>query len=83
MKWTADVALWSEVTPQAIFPKRRIGRIAPGYEASVIVPARNPLDDLKATGQIVRWFKQGTEISTRLLRLTSRVCRSDGLRCRR
>jgi predicted amidohydrolase YtcJ len=55
--------LWSEVMPHAIFPKRRIGRIAPGYEASFIVLARSPLDDLKATSEILRWFKQGTEIS--------------------
>ena len=53
---------WSEVTPQAIFPARRIGRIARGYEASFILLARNPLEDLKATGEIVRWFKQGVEI---------------------
>jgi imidazolonepropionase-like amidohydrolase len=56
------VRLWSEVTPQAIFPKRQIGRIAPGYEASFIVLARNPLEDLKATSEIVRWFKQGAEM---------------------
>ena len=56
------LGLWSEVTPQAIFPKRRIGRIAPGYEASFIVLARNPLEDLQATGEIVRSFKQGVEI---------------------
>jgi hypothetical protein len=54
--------LWSEVTPQAIFPKRQIGRIAPGYEASFILLARDPLEDLKATGEIVRRFKQGVEI---------------------
>lgn len=54
--------LWSETTPQAIFPKRRIGRIAPGYEASFVVLARNPLDDLTATDEIVRRFKQGVEI---------------------
>jgi Amidohydrolase family len=54
--------LWSEVTPQAIFPKRQIGRIAPGYEASFILLAHDPLEDLKATGEIVRWFKQGAEI---------------------
>jgi imidazolonepropionase-like amidohydrolase len=54
--------LWSEVTPQAIFPKRRVGRISPGYEASFIVLARNPLEDPKATGEIIRRFKQGVEI---------------------
>lgn len=53
---------WSEVTPQAIFPKRLIGRLAPGYEASFIVLARNPIEDLKATSEIVRRFKQGVEI---------------------
>lgn len=56
------VRLWSETTPQAIFPKRRIGRIAPGYEASFIVLSRNPLDDLAATDEIVRRFKHGVEI---------------------
>ncbi len=56
------VRLWSETTPQAIFPKRRIGRIALGYEASFIVLSRNPLDDLAATHEIVRRFKQGVEI---------------------
>ena len=55
----------SEVTPQAIFPKRRIGRIAPGYGASFILLARNPLEDLRATGEIVRRFKQGVEIPLR------------------
>jgi hypothetical protein len=54
--------MWSEVTPQAIFPKRRIGRIAPGYEANFVVLARNPLEDLKATDEVVRRFKQGLEI---------------------
>ena len=56
------VRLWSETTPQAIFPKRRIGRIAPRYEASFIVLSRNPLDDLAATDEIVRRFKHGVEI---------------------
>lgn len=34
--------LWSEVTPQAVFPKRQISRIAPGYGASFILLARDP-----------------------------------------
>lgn len=49
--------LWSETTPQAIFSKRRIGPLAEGYEGSFVVLARNPLDDLTATHEIVRRFK--------------------------
>lgn len=51
--------------PFGVIP-RSIGDVVrgmdPAYPASFIVLARNPLEDLKATGEIVRSFKQGVEI---------------------
>lgn len=51
--------LWATTTPQAIFPDRRIGRLAPGYEASFLVLGGNPLDDFDAVRDIRRRIKQG------------------------
>ena len=53
--------LWSETTPQAIFPGRRLGRLAPGYEANLLVLGRNPLttDFAMATAAIRLRMKQG------------------------
>jgi imidazolonepropionase-like amidohydrolase len=51
--------LWATTTPQAIFPDRRIGRLAPGYEASFLVLGANPLDDFSATRDIQQRVKQG------------------------
>ena len=50
---------WAEDTPRAIFPFRRIGHLAPGYEASFLVLDRNPLDDFRATQEIRLRVKQG------------------------
>jgi imidazolonepropionase-like amidohydrolase len=35
-----------ENSPRAIFPKRKIGKIEDGYEASFIVLSDNPLDNI-------------------------------------
>ena len=53
--------LWSETTPQAIFPGRQVGRLAPGYEANLLVLGRNPLttDFATATAAIRLRIKQG------------------------
>jgi imidazolonepropionase-like amidohydrolase len=51
--------LWSVTTPQAIFPKRRIGSLAPGYEASFLVLPSDPLADWRATRNIRTRVKQG------------------------
>jgi imidazolonepropionase-like amidohydrolase len=51
--------LWSVTTPQAIFPKRRIGSLAPGYEASFLVLKADPLADWRATRNIGMRVKQG------------------------
>lgn len=39
----ALLRMWSEDTPRTIFPNRRIGRLVPGYEASLLVLNCDPL----------------------------------------
>jgi hypothetical protein len=51
--------MWSVATPQAIFPKRRIGVLDDGYEASFLVLRADPLTDFTNTRAIVRRVKQG------------------------
>ena len=54
---------WSVTTPQHIFPDRRIGRLAAGYEASFLVLAGNPLEDFENTRRIELLVKQGQPIT--------------------
>jgi len=51
--------LWVEETPRTIFPFRRIGRLAPGYEASFLVLEGNPLEDFSQTQAIRIGVKNG------------------------
>ena len=51
--------IWSEATPQAIFPGRRIGRLRSGYEASFLVLAGDPTVDFTNVTRIVLRMKQG------------------------
>lgn len=53
------LGMWVEDTPRTIFPDRRIGRLAPGYEASFLVLERNPIEDFSATRAIRLRVKQG------------------------
>jgi hypothetical protein len=53
------LATWVEDTPRTIFPDRRIGRLAPGYEASFLVLERNPIEDFSAVRDIRMRVKQG------------------------
>lgn len=50
---------WSVTTPLAIFPERAIARLEPGFEASLLALAGNPLQDFAATEAIVLRIKQG------------------------
>jgi hypothetical protein len=54
--------MWSVETPRAIFPRRRIGKLADGYEASFLVLRRNPLEDIGATREIVMRVMLGQPI---------------------
>jgi imidazolonepropionase-like amidohydrolase len=48
-----------ETTPVAIFPKRKIGKLADGYEASFIALDGNPLEDWTALRRVAIAVKQG------------------------
>ena len=54
--------MWSVTTPQAIFPKRKIGELDEGYEASFLVLRADPLADFKNTGAITLRVKQGVPL---------------------
>ncbi|HLA94815.1 MAG TPA: amidohydrolase family protein [Pyrinomonadaceae bacterium] len=49
----------SETTPQAIFPKRKIGFLRDSYEASFLVLDGNPMTDFEQIKNIRLRFKQG------------------------
>jgi hypothetical protein len=51
--------MWSETTPQAIFPRRRIGKLEESYEASFLALDGNPVEDFAALKKIRMRVKQG------------------------
>lgn len=51
--------MWSETTPQTIFPKRKIGALKEGYEASFLALEGNPIEDFNNITKIKYRFKQG------------------------
>ena len=53
---------WCEVTPQAIFPDRKIGKIKDGYEANFMVLASDPLTDFTVVKDVKMTYKRGVEI---------------------
>ena len=66
------LGLWSNLellrlcavaTPQSIFPARKIGQLAPGYEASFLVLPANPLTDWTVTTHIADRWKQGHHLT--------------------
>lgn len=59
--WTNSelLTIWSETTPRSIFPKRQIGRLLPGYEASLLVLECDPLAEFSCVDRIQLRMKQG------------------------
>lgn len=53
---------WCEITPQAIFAKRRIGRLKDGYEANFFVLPEDPLRNFAAVKNVQMVFKQGQQL---------------------
>jgi len=51
--------IWSRVTPQLIFPNRRIGRLISGYEASFIALSCDPTARFQCVQEIVVRMKNG------------------------
>ena len=58
----ALLKIWTEDTPRAIFPQRRIGFLRDGYEASFLALEGNPLEDWRNVRRIKLRFKQGLEV---------------------
>jgi len=53
------LVIWSQTTPRLIFPKRKLGRLSPHYEASLLALSCNPLNDFACTRKITLRMKQG------------------------
>lgn len=51
--------VWCETTVWTIFPKRKIGHLKKGYEASFLVLSADPLQDFENVKKIEKRFKQG------------------------
>ncbi len=54
--------MWCEVSPQTIFPDRKLGQFKAGYEASFIGMEDNPILDLTSVTKITKLVKQGHPI---------------------
>ena len=57
-EWTL-LRMWCVDTPRSIFPGRKIGSLADGYEASFLVLEGDPLEDFANTQRIALRVKQG------------------------
>ena len=55
--------MWCETTATTIFPKRKIGLLKDGYEASFLVLNDNPLQDFANVQKIDKRFKHGEFLS--------------------
>ena len=55
--------IWCEDTPRAIFPNRKVGKLAEGHEASFVVLAGDPLEDFAQVQNIRLRFKQGRPLT--------------------
>jgi hypothetical protein len=55
--------MWCKATAATIFPKRKIGQLKEGYEASFLVLDDNPLQGFTNIQKISKRFKQGVLLS--------------------
>lgn len=51
--------MWTETTAKTIFPRRKIGELKEGYEASFLALEGNPIEDWQNVRKIKLRFKQG------------------------
>jgi imidazolonepropionase-like amidohydrolase len=54
--------MWSETTPQLIFPQRKTGALQDGYEANFLVLEGNPIQDFINVKRISMRVKQGDRL---------------------
>ena len=55
--------MWTETTAATIFPRRKLGRLDDGFEASFLVLEGNPLDDFRSVERIFLRVKEGQRLS--------------------
>ena len=55
--------IWTEITPQTIFPNRKIGLLKNGYEASFLALQGNPIEDVSNIRKVNFRYKQGQFIN--------------------
>ncbi|WP_412068697.1 amidohydrolase family protein [Rubrivirga sp. IMCC43871] len=55
--------MWTETSAQTIFPKRNIGRLEVGFEASFLVLRGDPIEDFDAVTDIAMRVKQGIDLA--------------------
>ncbi|MCG8606529.1 amidohydrolase family protein [bacterium] len=55
--------MWCENTARTIFPKRKIGRLQDGYEASFLILSGNPIENFTNTQKIEMRVKQGVFVA--------------------
>ena len=55
--------MWSEATPRAVFPQRKIGALQEGFEANFLVLEGNPILDFANAKKIKMRVKQGEPLS--------------------
>lgn len=55
--------IWCDTTARAIFPKRKIGRLQEGYEASFLLLGGSPLKNFERVKEIRMRFKQGRRLA--------------------
>jgi len=55
--------MWCEATAETIFPKRKIGHLKDGYEASFLVLSADPITDFANTQKVEIRVKQGEILS--------------------
>ena len=65
--------IWLGESPRSIFPNRRIGRSADGYEASFLVLDRDPSENLRAINCIRLRVKQDAFLNNLGVRSTAKV----------
>jgi hypothetical protein len=59
----ALLVMWSQTTPRLIFPRRKIGRLTAGYEASLLALSCDPIAKFECTRRIMIRMKQGRLLS--------------------
>ncbi len=55
--------MWSETTPNVIFPQRKIGRLENNYEANFLVLEGNPIQEFSRVKRIRMRVKQGERLN--------------------